>query len=491
MAFGVLTTNSAEEALERACPPARATRAGRRPWPPSRWRRCSRGSTGRPGKDQRVSAGSPAWEFARQGARRGAADAVSMGGRPADRPEVAQTFWRIGEIDETAAERTGADARPRAGFAARSTTSAAIDRVLEDASRNWRLDRMPVIDRLILRMGIYELLYEPATPPAVVIDEATRAGAAVQHRRGGAVHQRRAGRSEGAVERGEIAAEPRAIMTLLDEQIQQRRQPLEALQALGVDDVSAAIRPHRHDRRAGRQASAIARPRRSRPTRSRRSPPAASWRSGTSARRASSALSDGLQRIQIYIRQDALPELDFKIFKLLDFGDHIGVEGHLFRTRTGELTHLGAARRVPGQVPPAAAREVARPAGRRDPLSPALPRSDREPGQPPRVRSAREGRDGDPARSSTPRLRGSRDAGDAADRRRRGGAAVCDAPQRARHGPLPAHRAGAVPQAPGRRRHGAGLRAGAQLPERRACRRSTTPSSRCSSSIRPTPTTTS
>ena len=49
-------------------------------------------------------------------------------------------------------------------------------------------------------------------------------------------------------------------------------------------------------------------------------------------------LSDGLQRIQVYVRQDALPELDFKIFKLLDFGDHIGVEGHLFRTRTGELS---------------------------------------------------------------------------------------------------------------------------------------------------------
>jgi N utilization substance protein B len=31
---------------------------------------------------------------------------------------------------------------------------------------------MPVIDRLIMRMGIYELMYETATPPAVVIDEA-------------------------------------------------------------------------------------------------------------------------------------------------------------------------------------------------------------------------------------------------------------------------------------------------------------------------------
>ncbi len=49
-------------------------------------------------------------------------------------------------------------------------------------------------------------------------------------------------------------------------------------------------------------------------------------------------LSDGRQTIQAYIRQDALPPLDFQVFKLLDFGDWVGVEGRLFRTRTNELT---------------------------------------------------------------------------------------------------------------------------------------------------------
>ncbi len=49
-------------------------------------------------------------------------------------------------------------------------------------------------------------------------------------------------------------------------------------------------------------------------------------------------LSDGAAKLQVYIRQDALPELDFKIFKLLDFGDWVGVEGRLFRTKTNELT---------------------------------------------------------------------------------------------------------------------------------------------------------
>jgi lysyl-tRNA synthetase, class II len=49
-------------------------------------------------------------------------------------------------------------------------------------------------------------------------------------------------------------------------------------------------------------------------------------------------LSDGRARLQVYVRQDSVPELDFKIFKLLDFGDWVGVQGRLFRTRTGELT---------------------------------------------------------------------------------------------------------------------------------------------------------
>src|SRR6478736_826377 len=50
------------------------------------------------------------------------------------------------------------------------------------------------------------------------------------------------------------------------------------------------------------------------------------------------AISDGKSRIQVYIRKDALSERDFAVFKLLDFGDFVGVEGHLFRTKTNELT---------------------------------------------------------------------------------------------------------------------------------------------------------
>jgi lysyl-tRNA synthetase, class II len=49
-------------------------------------------------------------------------------------------------------------------------------------------------------------------------------------------------------------------------------------------------------------------------------------------------ISDGVARIQVYIRQDSLSARDFAIYKLLDFGDFIGVEGRLFRTKTNELT---------------------------------------------------------------------------------------------------------------------------------------------------------
>src|SRR5512141_1925514 len=49
-------------------------------------------------------------------------------------------------------------------------------------------------------------------------------------------------------------------------------------------------------------------------------------------------LSDGLDRLQVYVRADSVPESDFRIYQQLDLGDQIGVEGRLFRTKTNELT---------------------------------------------------------------------------------------------------------------------------------------------------------
>jgi lysyl-tRNA synthetase class 2 len=44
------------------------------------------------------------------------------------------------------------------------------------------------------------------------------------------------------------------------------------------------------------------------------------------------------QRLQIYVKKDAVGEKGFELYKLLDLGDHIGVSGYLFRTRTNELS---------------------------------------------------------------------------------------------------------------------------------------------------------
>ena len=44
------------------------------------------------------------------------------------------------------------------------------------------------------------------------------------------------------------------------------------------------------------------------------------------------------ERIQIYVRKDAVSEREFDLFQHLDIGDIIGVDGYLFRTRTGELS---------------------------------------------------------------------------------------------------------------------------------------------------------
>ncbi|HEY1901550.1 MAG TPA: lysine--tRNA ligase [Terracidiphilus sp.] len=49
-------------------------------------------------------------------------------------------------------------------------------------------------------------------------------------------------------------------------------------------------------------------------------------------------LQQGGERLQIYVRLDAVGEQGFALYKLLDLGDHIGVSGYLFRTRTNELT---------------------------------------------------------------------------------------------------------------------------------------------------------
>jgi N utilization substance protein B len=51
-----------------------------------------------------------------------------------------------------------------------------IDRLLERYSENWRLDRMNLIDRIILRIATFELLYCEDIPPKVTLNEAIELG---------------------------------------------------------------------------------------------------------------------------------------------------------------------------------------------------------------------------------------------------------------------------------------------------------------------------
>ena len=51
-----------------------------------------------------------------------------------------------------------------------------FDRLIEQHSENWRLDRINMIDRNILRMALFELLYCEEIPPKVTINEAIDLG---------------------------------------------------------------------------------------------------------------------------------------------------------------------------------------------------------------------------------------------------------------------------------------------------------------------------
>lgn len=53
-----------------------------------------------------------------------------------------------------------------------TSRQAEIDGMLAANAQNWRVERMAVIDRLVLRLGVYEMLAEPETPSKVIINEA-------------------------------------------------------------------------------------------------------------------------------------------------------------------------------------------------------------------------------------------------------------------------------------------------------------------------------
>ncbi|MGE5244590.1 MAG: lysine--tRNA ligase [Betaproteobacteria bacterium] len=126
-------------------------------------------------------------------------------------------------------------------------------------------------------------------------------------------------------------------MSSQDEQIAQRRENLEAISRLGVE-----IYPRRFDR-----THTISELVESFGARTHDELEAGHVQTVTAGRILAVrsfgkanflVLSDGRAKLQVYVRKDSLPALDFSLFRLLDFGDWIGVEGRLFRTKTNELT---------------------------------------------------------------------------------------------------------------------------------------------------------
>lgn len=49
-----------------------------------------------------------------------------------------------------------------------------IDQTITEVSHHWRLSRMAVLDKTVLRVAVFELKYRPATPTGVIISEAVR-----------------------------------------------------------------------------------------------------------------------------------------------------------------------------------------------------------------------------------------------------------------------------------------------------------------------------
>lgn len=84
--------------------------------------------------------------------------------------EVRRTYWTHPPEGTPLSEELRAFATALATGTAEHV--AAIDPLITEAAQHWRIERMNVLDRLILRLAVYEFLHEPETPGKVIINEA-------------------------------------------------------------------------------------------------------------------------------------------------------------------------------------------------------------------------------------------------------------------------------------------------------------------------------
>jgi N utilization substance protein B len=117
------------------------------------------------------------------------------GGEPVD---VYPHFWREHEAElevrAFAEELVEGVVRERA----------ALDGIIAAAAENWRIERMAVVDRNILRMAVFELAKAPGTPAVVVLDEAIEVGKKYGSEQSGAFLNGILDAIRKRIERGEI-----------------------------------------------------------------------------------------------------------------------------------------------------------------------------------------------------------------------------------------------------------------------------------------------
>jgi N utilization substance protein B len=98
-----------------------------------------------------------------------------LGGSPL--PQIFNTFDPASQAEGSGKARVGGQAAAAYDYGkslVRGTIEHRdeIDGLIREQAEHWRLERMPVVDRNILRLAVYEFLYETDVPKLVVLDEA-------------------------------------------------------------------------------------------------------------------------------------------------------------------------------------------------------------------------------------------------------------------------------------------------------------------------------
>jgi transcription antitermination protein NusB len=81
--------------------------------------------------------------------------------------EVQQTFWTSREEVDPPTRAFAEDL-----FRVANVRAETINRLIESHAKNWRIERMPAVDRNLLRMAVAEMLGFPRTPGPIIINEA-------------------------------------------------------------------------------------------------------------------------------------------------------------------------------------------------------------------------------------------------------------------------------------------------------------------------------